>query len=215
VGVAVEEGRVIFDNIRKFIFYQFSCNLAEVLTLLVAGVVGLPLPVLPLQLLWLNLVTDVFPALSLAVEPPERDVMRRPPRDPSSAILSRGFVTMIGLYGVAITAATLTAFVIASVRTPERAVTVAFTTLALGQIWHVLTARRLGRLTSWSILVANRWAWGAVALTVSLQLFAVYFQPLARLLRTEPLTLADWGIVLPASLAPLALGQLRARSTAP
>jgi Ca2+-transporting ATPase len=80
IGAAVEQGRVIFDNIRKFVFYLFSCNLAEVLVLLVAAVVGLPLPLLPLQILWLNIVTDTFPALSLAIEPADRDVLQRRPR---------------------------------------------------------------------------------------------------------------------------------------
>ena len=92
VAAAVEEGRVIFDNIRKFVFYLFSCNVAEVLVLLVAGLAGLPLPLAPLQLLWLNMVTDTFPALALAMEPGDPDVMRRPPQDPQEAILSRAFL---------------------------------------------------------------------------------------------------------------------------
>ena len=92
VAAAVEEGRVIFDNIRKFVFYLFSCNVAEVLVLLVAGLAGLPLPLTPLQLLWLNMVTDTFPALALAMEPGDATVMRRPPRDPQEAILSPAFL---------------------------------------------------------------------------------------------------------------------------
>ena len=99
IAAAVEEGRIIFDNIRKFVFYLFSCNVAEVLILLVAGLAAWPLPLQPLQLLWLNLVTDTFPALALAMEPGDRSVMTRPPRDPHAAILSRPFVTSILLYG--------------------------------------------------------------------------------------------------------------------
>ena len=95
VAAAVEEGRVIFDNIRKFVFYLFSCNVAEILVLLVAGLAGLPLPLTPLQLLWLNMVTDTFPALALAMEPGDATVMRRPPRDPQEAILSPAFLTAI------------------------------------------------------------------------------------------------------------------------
>ena len=79
IAAAVEEGRIIFDNIRKFVFYLFSCNVAEVLVLLVAGLAALPLPLAPLQLLWLNLVTDTFPALALASEPGDAEVMTRPP----------------------------------------------------------------------------------------------------------------------------------------
>src|SRR5690606_28568707 len=104
------EGRVIFDNIRKFVFYLFSCNVAEVFVILGASLLGLPQPLLPLQILWLNLVTDTFPALSLAVEPGEADVMRRPPHDPQRAILSAGFVRAIGFYALLITAVTLAAF---------------------------------------------------------------------------------------------------------
>jgi Ca2+-transporting ATPase len=92
IVAAVEEDRVIFDNIRKFVFYLFSCNLAEILVLLLAGVFGLPLPLLPLQILWLNMVTDTFPALALAMEPGDHDVMDRPPRDPQEAILSTRFL---------------------------------------------------------------------------------------------------------------------------
>ena len=92
IAAAVEEGRVIYDNIRKFVFYLFSCNVAEMLVLLVAGLAGLPLPLLPLQMLWLNMVTDTFPALALAMEPGDADVMRRPPRNPQEAMLSRAFL---------------------------------------------------------------------------------------------------------------------------
>ncbi|MEO8452659.1 MAG: HAD-IC family P-type ATPase [Gemmatimonadota bacterium] len=87
-AAAIEEGRVIFDNIRKFVFYLFSCNLAEILVLLVAGIAGLPAPLLPLQILWLNLLTDTAPALALAVEPAEPGVMRRPPRARSESLLT-------------------------------------------------------------------------------------------------------------------------------
>ena len=86
VTAAVEEGRIIFDNIRKFVFYLFSCNVAEVLVLLFAALGGLPMPLMPLQILWLNMVTDTFPALALALEPGDADVMARPPRNPAEAL---------------------------------------------------------------------------------------------------------------------------------
>ena len=210
IGVAVEEGRVIFDNIRKFVFYLFSCNLAEVFVLLVAGLVGMPLPLLPLQILWLNLVTDTFPALALAFEPAEPGVMRQPPRDPRAAILSRDFVSRIGFYSALITAATLGAFVWA-LGTPERtldhAVSISFMTLALAQILHLGNARRDDPVLLPRSLVSNRWAIAAVVLTVGLQLLAVYWAPLAGVLHLRPLDSGDWAVILPLAAAPAVIGQ--------
>ena len=210
VAAAVEEGRVIFDNIRKFVFYLFSCNLAEVLVLLVAGVAGLPQPLLPLQILWLNLLTDTFPALSLAVEPAEDDVMRRPPRDPQQAILSRRFLGGIAFYAVLIAGATLTAFVLAQGEDDAgaRAGTIAFVTLALAQAFHLGNARSAADVLEPRRIVANPWAIGAVALVIGLQLLAVYTPGLARVLRVVPLTGQDWVMVLAAAATPAVVGQV-------
>ena len=112
IAAAVEEGRIIFDNIRKFVFYLFSCNVAEVLVLLCAALAGLPMPLLPLQILWLNMVTDTFPALALALEPGDADVMERPPRDPPKRCFRAGFLISVVFYGALITAATLGAFLL-------------------------------------------------------------------------------------------------------
>ena len=213
VAAAVEEGRVIYENIRKFVFYLFSCNFAEVLVILGAGLIGMPQPLLPLQILWLNLVTDTFPALSLAVEPAEAGVMRRPPRDPGEAILSRGFVGEIGVYGLLITAATLGAFAYALRADGEggaRAVTVAFMTLALAQIFHLGNARAAGPVLGWRRATSNRWALAAVAVTVGLQLAAVYAPPLARLLHVVPLAARDWLTIVPCALLPAVAGQAAA-----
>ncbi|HEU5208857.1 MAG TPA: HAD-IC family P-type ATPase [Longimicrobiales bacterium] len=209
IGAAVEEGRVIFDNIRRFVFYLFSCNLAEVLVILGASILGMPQPLLPLQILWLNLVTDTFPALSLAAEPGDRSVMRRPPRDPNEAILSPGFLRRIALFAALITIATLGAFLYALQRDdPDRAVTIAFMTLALAQAFHLGNARSRTHVLGWGRMIANRWAIAAVLLTVALQFLALYFAPLARLLDVVPLTREDWMIVVPAALMPAVIGQL-------
>ena len=211
IGAAVEEGRVIFDNIRKFVFYLFSCNVAEVFVILGAGVAGLPQPLLPLQILWLNLITDTFPALSLAAEPAEPDVMQRPPRDPQQAILSAPFIRAISFYALLITAATLGSFLWSLRTSPDdvpRAVTIAFVTLAIAQTLHLGNARGGGHALSWRRIVSNRWALGAALLTLALQLIAVYFPPLARLLRVVPLGLNDWLVVAPLALLPAVIGQL-------
>jgi Ca2+-transporting ATPase len=209
IGAAVEEGRVIYENIRKFVFYLFSCNLAEVLVLLVAGLAALPLPLLPLQILWLNLVTDTFPALALALEPAEPDVMRRPPRDPGEAILSPRFVRAMAWYAGLITVATLVAY-LWSLQSghPERAVTVAFMTLALGQLFHLGNARSRTAVLTWRRITANPWALAAVPLVIALQLAAVYWEPLAAVLRTVPLSPGDWVVVMGLSAVPALVGQV-------
>jgi Ca2+-transporting ATPase len=207
IAAAVEEGRVIFDNIRKFVFYLFSCNVAEVLVLLGAALIGLPMPLVPLQLLWLNLITDTFPALALAMEPAEENVMRRPPRDPQEAILSHAFLLQILGYAALITLSTLAAFVWALDRAPAQAVTVAFMTLALAQTFHLGNARRRGPVLASGPASSNVYALGAVALSVALQLIAMYLEPLARTLRVVPLDTRGWGVVLAAALVPAVAGQ--------
>jgi Ca2+-transporting ATPase len=209
IGAAVEEGRVIFENIRKFVFYLFSCNLAEVLVLLVASLAGLPLPLLPLQILWLNLVTDTFPALALALEPAEPGVMRRPPREPDASILSARFLRAMTWYAALITAVTLIGY-LSGLGTEEagRAGTMAFMTLALAQLFHLGTARSREPVLRWSGIVANPWALGAVPLVLILQLAAVYWAPLAAVLQTVPLAPADWVVILGLSAIPAVTGQV-------
>jgi Ca2+-transporting ATPase len=207
IGVAVEEGRAIFDNIRKFVFYLFSCNVAEVLVLLVAGIVGLPQPLLPLQILWLNVVTDTFPALALAVEPAERETMKRPPRDPHEAILSRSFLGWIGGYGALITVVTLTAYLLTLHHgSPERARTVAWMTLALAQTAHLANARSGTMMADPERMGTNPWALAALALVVSLQLLALHVPFLASVLGVAPIPAADWAVVLPLSFVPFLAG---------
>ena len=208
IGAAVEEGRVIFENIRKFVFYLFSCNLAEVLVLLVASVAGLPLPLLPLQILWLNLVTDTFPALALALEPSEPGVMRRPPRDPDETILSPRFIRAIIGYAALITVATLAAYLWAlRAGDPARAVTIAFMTLAIAQLLHLGNARSREPVLTWRRITANPWALGAVPLVIGLQLLAVYWAPLREVLRTVPLDPRDWLAVFALAAVPAVIGQ--------
>ncbi len=209
IGTAVEEGRVIYENIRKFVFYLFSCNVAEVLVLFGASLAGTPIPVLPLQILWLNLVTDTFPALALSLEPPEPGIMERPPQDPRAAILSRRFLAAMGWYALLITGATLAAFSwgLTSGDT-ARATTIAFMTLALAQLFHLGNARSRGPVLSPARALANPWALASVPLVLGLQLLAVYWAPLSRTLGTVPLGTSDWLVVGGLSLLPAVVGQL-------
>lgn len=210
IAAAVEEGRVIFDNIRKFVFYLFSCNLAEIFVLLGAGVAGLPLPLLPIQLLWLNLLTDTFPALALALEPAEPNVMHRPPRHPQSAILSRSMLRETAAYSVLIAACTLGAFVWglrgSTMETPH-AITLSFMTLALAQLFHLGNARSVTAVIQPHRALANLYALGAVVLGLALQLLAIYYAPLANVLSTTRLTAGDWLIVTGLASVPAVVGQ--------
>ncbi|HEX7120965.1 MAG TPA: HAD-IC family P-type ATPase [Gemmatimonadaceae bacterium] len=210
VAAAVEEGRVILDNIRKFVFFLFSCNLAEILVLFGAGMAGLPLPLLPLQILWLNLATDTLPALALAMEPAEPDVMRRPPRHPRAAILSQGMVRLTVGYALLIAGVTLAAFVgtLRAGAPIERAVTFSFATLALAQLFHVGNARSREPVLAPHRAVANRYALVAVAATIALQVATIHFAPLARVLGTVPLTLRDWAVIVTLAAIPAIWGQV-------
>jgi Ca2+-transporting ATPase len=208
IAAAVEEGRVIYDNIRKFVFYLFSCNVAEVLLLLVSGLAGLPLPLLPLQILWMNMVTDTFPALALAMEPGDPDVMTRPPRSPQEAILSRQFVASVLFYGCLITASSFAAFFWTFARDPARATTVSFMTLALAQVFHLGNARSMEAVLHPTRALANRYALGAVALAVGLQLVAMYGDSLARVLVVTRLDATEWVVVLSLAAVPAITGQM-------
>jgi len=207
IAAAVEEGRVIFDNIRKFVFYLFSCNVAEILVLLAASIAGWPTLLLPLQLLWLNMLTDTFPALALAMEPADANVMTRPPRDPQAAILSRSFLGSIMFYGVLITASTLAAFFWSVAEDPGRAPSVAFMTLAFAQTFHLGNARSAEAVLSPRRIGANRYALVAVTSALGLQVSAMYVEPLAAVLQVVPLRPDQWIVVLVSSAFPAIVGQ--------
>ena len=210
IGAAIEQGRIIFDNIRKFVFYLFSCNLAEILVVLGAGLAGLPSPLLPLQILWLNLLTDTFPALALAVEPGEPDTMRQPPRDPRAALLSGTMIRETVVYGALIAACALGAYAWGAHGPsggPLRASTLTFLTLAFAQVLHLGNARSGGPVLSWPRASANAWALGAVGLATALQLWAVYYPPLARVLAIQPPAARDWLVVLTLAMVPATVGQ--------
>ncbi len=203
---AIREGRVIFDNIRRFVAYLLSCNLSEVLVVGLAILVALPLPILPLQILYLNLVTDVFPAFALAMGEGERDVLERPPRDPKEPIVGRAQWITIVLQSFALTAGTFGALVLAQgwlALDSRSVVTVTFLTLAFAQLWHVFNMRhpRSGLLRN--EVTRNPWLWGALALCTVLVAVPPYVAPLAHVLHLVPPTPTMWAIILGMSLAPL------------
>jgi Ca2+-transporting ATPase len=208
IAAAVEEGRIIFDNIRKFVFYLFSCNVAEVLVLLTASLAGLPMPLSPLQLLWLNMITDTFPALALALEPGDRDVMRRAPRDPKEAMLSRNFIASVFVFATLITLSTMAAYVWALWYAPERAATMAFMTLALAQIGHLGNARSREHVLAFRQIVSNHYALTGVGIALALQIAAAVVTPLRDLLDVVALGSADWIAIVALASLPAVGGQL-------
>jgi Ca2+-transporting ATPase len=211
---AVEQGRIIVHNILRFIHFLFSSNLAEIVTMFGAIMLGWPLPLGVLQILWLNLVTDIFPALALALEPSAPDVMKRPPRDPKEPLMTLQFGWLIVWQGVLLGGCTLAAFAMGmrwygvDGAGLQHAITVAFMTLALAQVAHAFNARSRTRSAFTSRLFTNAWLWGATLVCVLLQLAAVYLPPLRHVLRTVALTAADWGVVAVGSLAPVAVVEL-------
>jgi Ca2+-transporting ATPase len=184
---SVSEGRHIFDNIRKFVRYLLSTNFGEVFTIFLASIVGFPLPLVAVQILWINLLTDGLPALSLAFEPRERSTMDRPPRHPKENIVDRPMMGTIVYIGLAMAVGTLLLYD----RAPAgKGMTVAFTTLVLFQLFNVFNCRSFGE----SVASGGRniYLWGAVALSVALQLCVIYLEPLNAVFYTVPLTAADW-----------------------
>ena len=217
---AIREGRGIFANIRKFLRFLLSSNIGEVLTMffgvVLATVIGLDetgeavaVPLLATQILWINLLTDTAPALAIGVDPPPGDVMRRPPRRPSDRIIDREMWVGILWVGFVMAAVTLVALdltlrggVLGGSGDIEEARTVAFTTLVLAQLFNCFNARS-DRTSAFRQLFTNRLLWGAIALSVVLQVAVVQLPILNDAFGTTPLAPADW--LLCAGLASVVL----------
>jgi Ca2+-transporting ATPase len=191
IVAAVEEGRVIYDNIRKFIKYTLSSNMGEILVMLLAPFLGMPLPLYPLQILWINLVTDGLPGLALSVEKAERETMRRPPYPPNENIFARGVGRDIIWVGLLIGFISIAIGYWYWSRDLVTWQTMAFTTLTLSEMGYVM-AIRSNRDSLFSIGVfSNRALIGAVALTIALQLAVIYVPFLQSLFSTVALPLSD------------------------
>jgi Ca2+-transporting ATPase len=211
IEMAVEQGRVIFTNIRKFVFYLLSCNISEILVIFLASLMGVPLPLLPLQILFLNVVTDIFPAFALSGGKGSPRIMKIPPRDPKESILTRNHWEGIGAYGLTITAAVLGAFSMALFwyGMPEtQVVTVSFLTLAFSQLWHVFNMRDRGSSFLNNEITENPYVWGALLFCGILLLLATYLPGLSAVLKTVDPGHTGWMLILGFSLLPWAVGQL-------
>jgi Ca2+-transporting ATPase len=225
IVAAVEEGRAIFANIRKFLRYLLSSNIGEVMTMffgvlladqmgLHAAGSGVVLPLLATQILWINLVTDGPPALALGVDPPDEGLMRQPPRPIGEGVLTSTMWRGILFVGIIMAAGTL--FVldaslpggfVAGEGTLRHAQSMAFTTLMLFQVFNVFNARSDTR-SAFSHLFTNAWLWGAVAMSVLLQVAVVYTPFLQQAFGTEPLSALDWARCVAASSCVLWIREL-------
>lgn len=207
---AIREGRVIFGNIRRFAAFLLSCNLSEVLVVGLAVLLALPLPLMPIQILYLNLVTDVFPAFALASGEGDAQVMQRPPRSPGEPILGRRQWRGIVLHGLVLTAGTLGSLLLARywLGLEGRAlVTTTFLTLAFAQLGHVFNMRPSGSSAWRNEITCNPWIWAALALCTALLAVPPYVPLLADTLMLAPIGLQAWSVVAAMSLAPLVLLQ--------
>jgi Ca2+-transporting ATPase len=201
---AIEEGRVIYSNIRKFVYYLIGANIGEILIVLLSMLSGLPLPLRPIQLLLLNLVTDGAPALALGMEKGEPDVMQRPPRPAKEPIINRSMLIGVVIQSSVMTVAVLISFILALQRYPGNlaaAQTVAFATLVVSELLRAFTIRS-ERLSAFRIgLATNKWMLLATGSSLLILLGVIYIPFLDPIFNTFPLGWRDWAILLPFAFA--------------
>jgi Ca2+-transporting ATPase len=196
IVAAVREGRRIFDNIRKFIKYTMSSNSGEIWTLFFAPFLGLPIPLLPIHILWINLVTDGLPGLAFTAEPAEPGIMRRPPRDPDESIFARGMWQHIVWAGLFVGGVSIGSQAWAYTRGMEAWQTVVFTVLTVSQLFHSLAVRSERASLLRIGIASNLPMLGAVLLTLGLQLAVIYVPALNPIFRTQPLPLFDLAVCI-------------------
>jgi Ca2+-transporting ATPase len=225
---AVSEGRVVYDNMKKFIAFLLSANAGEVMTVLLGLIIGLVffdtviIPLLAIQLLFINLVTDTFPALALGVDDPEQDVMSRPPRNPNEPLLDRNLVAMIFLSGTVFALMAMTAFFSAfdfnvnlATQSPERMefllkkpITMAFAALIIYQLIHAVNTSERGTIFTWKTF-QNKWLIFSIVLGIILLLLAVEGVIFQQFLHTVSLKPIDWLIILITAIPVLVVEEIR------
>ncbi len=199
---AIYEGRAIYDNIRKFIRYLLGCNIGEVLVMFVSSLLGLPLPMLPIQILWVNLVTDGLPAMALGLEPPEPGIMKRKPRSRDESIFSHRLGWTIAGRGFYITAITLLAFIIGLIYCRwnmleiDTARTMAFTTLVFAQLFYVFECRSEKYSPFELGMLGNKFLLYAVGCSILMHLAVIYLPVMQKIFNTVGLELWQWGVIL-------------------
>ncbi|NLK91125.1 MAG: cation-translocating P-type ATPase, partial [Clostridiales bacterium] len=203
---AVEEGRVIFDNVRKFVYFLLSCNIGEIFLVFVSILLNMPVPLIPIQLLWLNLVTDSFPALALGVEKGDPNIMNQKPRNPDEPILNRKMIIGIALQSIAVAVTSFSAYWWGINRYGTNNIlearTIAFATLILSELLMVFSTRS-SRYTALEIgIFSNKKLVQGVSLSFLLMLVVIYIPLLNPIFGTFPLGLSEWKIILPLAFIP-------------
>ncbi|NLL31363.1 MAG: calcium-translocating P-type ATPase, PMCA-type [Clostridiales bacterium] len=208
---AVEEGRNIFTNIKKSILFLLSCNLGEIVALFVAILFNLDTPLLPIHLLWVNLITDSFPALSLGVDPGDKGVMNNPPRNPKESLFAGRMGWMVIINGILIGATTLFAFLFSEYLYPEslrHAQTMAFVVLSVSQLFYSLSMRNETKSIFQVGILRNTWLIGAIVFGIALQYAIITIPFTAKVFKVYPLTVNDWLMVILISLIPLVINEI-------
>jgi len=202
IVAAVEEGRAIYDNIRKFIRYLLSCNIGEILTMFLASLFGFPLPLVPIQILWVNLVTDGLPALALGVDQSDDDIMERTPRPPNESIFAHGLRTRIITQGILIGLSTLFVFILGlrvSNGNLVEARTMAFTNLVMAQLFFVFSCRSERYSLFEMNPFSNLYLVTAVIISFVMQLIVLYIPALEGIFKTTSLNQVEWILILTSS----------------
>jgi Ca2+-transporting ATPase len=208
IVAAVEEGRAIFDNIRRFIHFLLSCNIGELLTMFLASLLGLPLPLLPIQILWVNLATDSLPALALGVEPAEPRGMERPPRPPTEGVLTKRIASIMLMQGTIIGLLTLGAFLFEYLVMGggvDRARVIAFSTTIFAQNVHAFNVRS-DRYSVFQLgFLSNPWLLVSFVVVIVSELAVIYVPFLQPIFKTMPLGAQDWAVVIGLGVMPLVI----------
>ena len=200
IVAAIEQGRIIYSNIRKFVYFLLACNVGEILIIFGAMLVGMPIPLRPVHLLWLNLVSDGAPALALGMEKGDPDTMKHAPRPPKEPVINRDMAIGIGVVALVDAIAILFVFSLGLQRYPghlEAAQTIAFVTLCISELVRAFTARSEYHSLFFIGVFSNRWMVWAVGASLLLVLMVVYVPFLQPFFDTVPLTLNDWLMMLP------------------
>ena len=192
---AIEEGRRIYDNIQKYLAYLLSGNVGEVLVILSSILIGLPLPLIAIQILWINLVTDGLPALALGVDPAEPGIMQRPPRKPEQSIF-KGIAPYIYIYPLILTIGTMWLFDVFQSEGLIKAQTIAFTSIVMFEVFQAISCRSVHKPVFVVGLFANKWLWIAILSSVALQMLITYVPFLQPIFHMAPLSWQNWLLIL-------------------